>query len=416
MKKSMKVLALALSLASGGVPGAFAADAAPAEAASLGEALTGGKLLLNLRPRYEYVEQDGRAEEANAITLRTLVGWQTKPWYGLSVTLEGIAVSHLWDEEFNDTKNRKTQYPIVADPENVDFNQLFVDYTGLPDTRIRLGKRSIKLDNVRFLGNVEFRQVMQVFTGLSVDNHSLPGVELYAGHFWRIKNVFAEQHSIRLEVAHADWTWSPGNHLVGYGYFLDQPSTVSTTGLADNSNRSLGVRADGAYPIGGEWKLLYTAEYARQDDYADGDSRIDADYNRLGLGGKWKEFYARVDHEKLGSNDGLYAFQTPLGTNHLFQGWADQFLTTPRQGIRDTFVSAGAPVGPLKVWGEYHWLKSDVGDIDWGTEFDLAASMPLRKGLVGKLEFAQFKEGDVVAASRKRDTTKFWVTLQYNWE
>jgi hypothetical protein len=98
------------------------------------------------------------------------------------------------------------------------------------------------------------------------------------------------------------------------------------------------------HPFGDKWKLLYTGEYAKQNDYAGGDARIDAYYLRLGVGGQLGDFALRVDRELLSSNDGLYAFQTPLGTNHLFQGWADQFLTTPRQGIRDTFLSASAKI------------------------------------------------------------------------
>ena len=33
-------------------------------------------------------------------------------------------------------------------------------------------------------------------------------------------------------------------------------------------------------------------------------------------------------------------FDTPLGTNHAFQGWADLFLITPADGIRDVFGTA----------------------------------------------------------------------------
>lgn len=422
MKKRLNVMMAALIGALGAMHGigVQAADPAPAQAGSLAEALTDGKLLLNLRPRYEFVDQDGKSEDAKGITLRTLVGWQTKPWYGLSVTAEAINVGHLWDEEFNDTKNKKTKYPTIADPENTDFNQLYLDYTGLPDTRLRVGKQSIKLDNVRFVGNVEFRQVMQVFTGVGITNKSIPGLELYGAHMWRIKNIFAEQHSIRAELLHADWSWIPGNHLIGYGYFLDQPKTVSAigTGLADNSNQVLGVRADGAYPISADWKVLYTAEYAKQEDYKDGDSRIDADYNHFGVGGKWKDYFVRLDYEKLGSNDGKYGFQTPLGTNHLFQGWVDLFLTTPAKGIQDTWISAGAPVGPVKLYAEYHWLRSDFGSINYGKEFDFGATWTVRKDLLAKFEFGQFKEDDILtpASARKRDTTKLWLTLQYNYQ
>src|SRR5262245_15905028 len=77
----------------------FAGSAWPVEEAAQAngalDALTDGKLLLNLRPRWEHVEQDGKPNNADAYTMRTLIGWQTKPWYGLSATAEGINVGHL---------------------------------------------------------------------------------------------------------------------------------------------------------------------------------------------------------------------------------------------------------------------------------------------------------------------------------
>jgi hypothetical protein len=112
-------------------------------------------------------------------------------------------------------------------------------------------------------------------------------------------------------------------------------------------------------------------------------------------------------------NDGLYAFQFPLATNHLFQGWADQFLTTPRQGIHDTFLSTSAKIEKAQLLAEYHRLKSDTGGIDFGDEFDIGVSYPLMQKLTGKIEFADYKAGD--AASGKVDTRKFWLTLIFNY-
>jgi hypothetical protein len=386
------------------------------EAASPVQALTGGKLLLNLRPRYEHVDQDGRGHDADALTLRTLLGWQTGSYRDFSAVVQLIDVGRA-NDNYNDTKNGRTRFPVVADPDDTDLNQAYIDYSGVPDTRFRLGKQSIKLDNVRFVGNVEFRQVMQVFTGLSLENRSLSQATLYGAHLERLKTVFGDQQEIRLDILHAAYEWKPANVIVGYGYLHDSAKTASATGFADNSNRILGLRADGAWPAGESWKLLYTAEIARQSDYAGGDSRIDASYWRAGAGAGYGKFYARFDHEVLGSRDGVYGFQTPLGTNHLFQGWADLFLTTPAQGIRDSYVSAGGPLFKGNWSAEYHDFRSDFGGIHYGREFDIGLAWPLRKGLGGKVEFADFRESDILAAAaRKPDTQKIWLTLVYNFE
>ena len=390
--------------------------ACAADSPSPAEAVAAGKPILNLRPRYEYADQDGK-DIGQAATLRTLAGWRTGSWAGLSGTLEFIDVGRL-NDDYNDSLNGKTRYPVIADPDNTDVNQLFLDYAGLPDTTVRAGRQAIKLDNVRFIGNVEFRQVMQVFNGVTVENNSLPDTRVYAGYLGRVKTVNTKQHDTDTILLNARHAITPHDAVAGYGYFQDQKDAIAGTAFlgaapADTSNQSVGLRADGAHPLNTEWKILYTAEYAKQAGYAGGDSRIDATYTRLGIGGQWRDFSLRVDREVLGSNDGRYAFQFPLATNHLFQGWADQFLTTPRQGIRDVYFGGGAKIGKAQLLAEYHEYKSDFGNIDFGKEFDVGVSCPLLPKLLGKIEYADYHAGD--AASGKADLTRVWVTLVFNY-
>jgi len=411
-----------MPIARGPLSGAFVAAvlALPAHAAETPfpatpvEAVTQGKLLFSLRPRVEWVDQTGKQDTALAMTNRTLLGWETAAWQGFSVTAQLIDVGRLGDR-YNEGPAASARYPTVADPDDTDVNQLYVDYTGLAGTRVRLGRQSLKLDNVRFIGNVEFRQVMQVLTGLWIENRSLPGVELNYGHFDRVKNVFAQQRQLNLDVFRAAWTWAPDNVLAGFAYLQDQAVTGQATGFADNGNRILGVRANGAWPVGGG-KVLYTGEYASQSAYGGGDPRIDATYWRIGGGVGQGKTYLRADVDRLGSNDGRYAFQTPLGTNHLFQGWADQFLTTPAEGIRDRYVSAGTTWEDVQIHAEAHDFRSDVRGIRYGSEVDIGVTWTATKQLTGKLEIARFREGDVLpGASRKPDTTRVWLTALYQW-
>jgi len=389
-------------------------DGARPPATGLIDAFVGGKLLLNLRPRIEWVEQDGKTENAFAMTNRTLMGWETAPWQGVSVTAQLIDVAHL-NGRFNEGPAASANYPVVADPDNTDINQLYVDYAGLTGTRIRLGRQSLKLDNVRFVGNVEFRQIMQVFTGLWIENRTVPGLELDYGHFDRVKNIFAQQRQTDIDLFRAAWTWRPDNVLVGFAYLQDQAVTGQATGFADNGNRIVGVRANGAWPIG-DWKILYTAEYASQDAYGGGDRRIDARYQRLGGGVGQGRSFVRLDYDRLGSNGGQYAFQTPLGTNHLFQGWADQFLTTPVQGIRDLYLTVATRWHDLQFQAEAHDFRSDVASLRYGSEIDLGVAYPFSSQLTGKVEVARFQEGDVLpGAARKPDTTRIWVTATFQW-
>jgi len=428
MRRTMLSVLMASTMTAAAVHAQTPAPAPASEAAaSLSEAVRGGKLLLNLRPRWENVSQDNKSDHANALTLRSLIGWRTRAFHGFSVTLEGIDVSHLGEQEFATTRTdpQFADYPIVADPDDTDINQLYLDYTGVAATRLRVGRQSIKLDNVRFLGNVEFRQVMQVFNAAMVENTSLPNTLISAGYLWRQTNILGDEHDLDMPVLNARYTWQPGNDLTGYVYLQDQDitgqalkNTAAMPAFMDNSNQIYGLRANGAYSFGEKLKLLYTAEYARQDDYAGGDSRIAARYWRLGAGPQFGSWFARVDYEVLSSNDGRYGFQTPLGTNHLFQGWADQFLTTPAQGMRDLYVSAGGKLAKLGVYFEAHTFESDFGGIDFGHEIDVGLTCPLYKGLTGKIEYADYRAGDAVpgdSLANKVDVRKFWVTLVYQY-
>lgn len=425
---------LALALLGAFLTNTSAADAPPTTPpppASLAEAITGGKLILNFRPRYEYVDQDGKTDTSNAFTLRTLVGWQTLEWNHLSAKIELINVSRANDNYFDNARGvanatKSAQYPTVADPDDTDINQLYLDFSGIPGTKIRLGRQSVKLDNVRFIGNVEFRQVMQVFDGVALTNNSLPDTELYLAYFDRVKQVSTKLRQDNTTIAHAAYKLSPTETLTGYAYLYDMENIPAAS---DNSTKTLGLRADGSHKINDQWKVLYTAEYAKQDDYKGGSTLINNHYYKIGAGAGYGNWFARVDQELLSGNSGGKAFQTPLGTNHLFQGWADLFLTTPNQGIRDTFITAGGKFMDVNLLAEYHWIDSDrdfttpagaLTGSSYGTELDVSAAYTYDKNWMGKVEYARFSEDDnygatIAAASRKRDTDKLWLTVVYNF-
>jgi hypothetical protein len=416
------------------------APAAPAEYTFL-DSVKAGKPLTNFRLRYENVDQDGKAEEADAFTLRSLIGWQTAPWHNFSIAAQVINVGVFNDDYDNFDKAviepGKSAYPRVVDPDDTDINQLFVEWTGIRNTKLRLGRQSVKLDNVRFIGNIEFRQVMQVFDGVALENKNLlPNTSIYLAHFDRVKQITTKYQDANVEIANVKYSISPSEALVGYGYLIDWNGSPRTNNVGQpnpdtTSSKTFGARLDGTRVINPDWKVLYTAEYAKQDDYKDGNDNIDSHYLRLGGGAQYGTWYARIDHEILSSNDGLSAFQTPLGTNHLFQGWVDQFLVTPNQGIKDTFFSFGGKVFGVALSSEYHIFKSDedfrtignsatnfTGD-KYGTEIDVAAAYTYQKWM-GKVEYGRFREDDelgatLTAGTRKRDTEKLWLTVMYTF-
>lgn len=386
----------------------------------LARAIANGKSLSSFRLRDELVQQDGKSLDAQAVTLRTLLGWQTAPLHGLSVGAQWINVAVLNDDYDNGrngtTQTGKTNYPRVVDPDYSGVNQLYIDWTGLTDTRARLGRQSVKLDNVRFIGNVEFRQVMQVFDGISFENKGLlPKTTIFAAQFDKVTQISTLKQDANISIVNARHALTPTENLIGYGYLIDW----NAASLQATSTQTLGLRLDGERVLSTDWKLLYTAEYAKQTPFADGASSIDNHYSRIGAGARHGNWFARIDQEVLSSN-GAKAFQTPLGTNHLFQGWADLFLTTPTEGIRDTYVTAGSKHGEFTLLTEYHWFQAGRAfavatggtGTDYGQELDLSASWS-RGPWMAKLEYARFREGNQYSGARKRDTDKVWLTAMY---
>ncbi|WVM89678.1 alginate export family protein [Halopseudomonas pachastrellae] len=147
-----------------------------AEAASISEAVTGGKAGLDLRYRYEYVDQDGIDKSAGASTLRTRINFATAPYRGFGAFVEADDVTVIGSERYNNATglpSAKTQYPVVADPDGTEINQAWLSYAGLDATTLKFGRQRIIYDNARFIGNVGWRQNEQTYDGFSLSNSSL---------------------------------------------------------------------------------------------------------------------------------------------------------------------------------------------------------------------------------------------------
>ena len=125
---------------------------------------------------------------------------------------------------------------------------------------------------------------------------------------------------------------------------------------------------------------------------------------------------AKVSYEILGGDGGVKSFQTPLGTNHAFQGWADRFLITPGDGIEDLFVTLKANVLGANLMAVYHDLSSNNNNYDYGTEWDLLIEKTFYKHYTIGVKYADYDADQNAfniarnsAAGQAFDLTKFWV-------
>ena len=92
----------------------------------------------------------------------------------------------------------------------------------------------------------------------------------------------------------------------------------------------------------------------------------------------------------------------------LHQGFADLFLTTPSQGLRENALQVLVPINTVKTTISYHQFDADVGDAKLGSEWDATVSYDLTKNLqlLGKVAFYN-------ADSFQVDTNKFWLMATY---
>ncbi len=391
---------------------AFASALRAESMPSLAEAVAEGTPQLSFRPRFEWAEDDAVPETAYGLTLRTLAGWRTATYRDVDAfLLVGSSVQLI--DDFNDGKNGKTQYPFSNTPEKTDFTEAYLRWRGIDGLSVVAGRQKVDLDRTRFVGPNEFRQTQRWYQGVSATIDRLPRTGVYLGHFLRERGPDTGQRDLRVEMARADFEWRPDHTLLASAYLHDQANAIGGSGFADSSYKILSLRADGVIGLNAQLGLTYTVERGVQRPYQDGDERIHADYWRLSAGVRWERFFVSADYELLGSNEGVYGLQTPLGLLHPSQGWADKFNRTPAEGLRDRWLTAGYTFGRYALYAELHDFRSDYGGLEFGRELDLRLDWNLRKGLQLRTEFSRFEAADQTS-NPYTDASRLWVTL--SWE
>lgn len=395
-------------------------------ATSIRDAISQGSVYGQLRPRYEYVDENNFNNDANALTLRTRLGYRTAEWNHFDALLEFEDVRSLGAEEFNSTTNTKTDYPVVPDPESTEINQAILAYSGFDDTRLQFGRQYISLDNERWIGPVGWRQNSVTMDAFTVTNNSMPDTIIYYGYISNVNRLFGKDHptmstwNMDSHILNITYSGLPSAHITGYGYFLDFKDTASQA----LSTRTLGTRLDGEYPVNDTFKFLYTIEYADQSDYANGRTR-DADYYYLTLGMKTGRFSMKLNQERLSGN-GTYSVTTPLSTVHAHNGWADKFLATALSangvpdGIIDTNATVAGVLSGFKLMGVFHHYSSHHNNYTYGNEWDIMTLKPVNRNLKLIAKYADYSAShNQINAARNpvqnTDTRKFWIMADFTF-
>ncbi len=369
-----------------------------------------GAIKFDLNYRWENVNQDqGKQHTANGNTARLRLGLLSPKFYGVQGYAE-YEGNLAMQEDYNSTRNGNTGYSTIADPDRSELNQLWISYEGIPDTVVKGGRQRIKFDDDRFIGNVGWRQMEMTYDSVLIThtNQQLFGLVVNVGYIGNIQSITATTENIEAPILNISYKVGDYGNAVAYGYWLDYTEKENF----EKSSQTYGLRFTNyqkpgdTYKINEDYGLVYTAEWGNQQDYGHGVTQYQAD--RFNFMGGFTAFNYTFQGavEQLNGFGVNKTFDTPLGTNHAFQGWADLFLITPKDGIRDVFGSVTGMFmqGTLIATAVYHDFTDDTGGLHYGQEINAQVLKKFGKHYSVLAKYAYYD-----ADQFGTDTQKIWL-------
>jgi hypothetical protein len=287
----------------------------------------GGEIKFDVNYRWENVDLDLGAKTpsgnypktANANTIRTRMGIFSPKFEGFQGFAE-YEGTHALQDDYNDGRNRKPEFANTVTPAENELSQLWISYSGLPDTVIKGGRQTISFDDDRFIAPVLWQQLNVNFDAVLVTNKSVDDLTVNAAYIGKVQTFLSTTENINAPLLNVNYKVGDYGNLVGYGYWLDYTESENYF----KSNQTYGLRFNGKSPALYEhYNLLYTAELGYQEDYSKAPKEYEAyRYNFMGgLNAYFLTVQGAVEQMNgAGINE---RFITPLGANHVFQGWSD---------------------------------------------------------------------------------------------
>ena len=352
-----------------------------------------GKISFNTRFRFEGFERDGApfTAPAYAPTLRIALGYETPAYRGFSVFAQGEAVIVTGPADYSvptiPSQNLPDR-PAILDPRNMDLNQGYLKWThGISNKKLALtiGRQELALNDGRFLSISNWRQVHGSFEAARLDSDlplNFSFTYAFINRFYRVVGYNATDGKPPMHTDMVNLKWSkPGRINASlYGLLLNFRGPAQFA----MSTQTYGLRVNGPYQFDKDWSLVYTAEYAKQRNYATNPNRVDANYYLGELGPGWRGFAFKAGYALLGGRSVTDKLTTPLAPP--FNGWTDLFVNDPSaaggNGLQARYLSANGPIRFLDgaigtlIFYDYH---SDSLHIHYGKELDSALAYKVKR-------------------------------------
>lgn len=347
----------------------------------------------DIRGRYEFYETDP-LDASHALTVRARLGLLFgDDSSGFSAYVEGEGTQALIDD-FNSAGGSTPKTPgntTIADPDNAELNQAYVQYTD-DGFLARIGRQRIIRNSAAFIGNVGWRQNEQTFDAAQFA-YKGDGFNVSYAYFDRIQRIFGADAGGALTAFEGEGHIIDFHYVAsfgkvgGYVYLLDVDNNPNvgesnTIGLFTDTN---GLYAEVAFQAG-------------TTNLAGGD--YDALYGHLKYTTKAAGATLSAGVEYLGEN-----FKTPLATVHAYNGFADAFIGQRiglnnkggnYNGITDFYlgyVRGGLP-GGLTFKGFLHYFMDGELSNSYGYEADAVLVKKFNSNLTGLMKASYFVGDD----------------------
>ena len=366
----------------------------------------------SIRARYDFGDTNG-FDKSTLGSIRTRVGLMTRSLSGFSLLVEGENTYILTDR---DKYRPYPGYPpsnrtVIADPENIQLNRVQLSYESEAfQSKLTVGRQLIHYGDHRFIGNVGWRQNDQTYDAIRFENSSLDNLKFNYAYLAQVNRIFgakapsrglqkwdSDSHLFELEYSGIE------NHkLKVFSYLLDFSNSAA------NSSNTYGMELTGSSESCiGDLQYIFTA--AVQKDAANNPVDYQAYYLRGQVAVKRDAYHFGLGSEMM-TSDGSGRFLFPLGTNHKFNGFADAFLTTPTNGLIDTYAWIGTETYGINHKLSLHNYQSEELSSSIGWELDYVASKQLCKSSKGILKLAHLM-GD----NGQADITRASIEINYSF-
>jgi len=387
----------------------------------------------SFRLRHQQVN-DQSLKNAKATTLLTRVEGSFITDYELTLFGQYDYVWALDKDSYNSITYFNDHAPI-PDPPGGELNQLNLQWQFLVDWRAVVGRQVISFDNERHVGNAAYWQNDQTFDAATLQYRNGFNWQFNYSYVNKVHRIFGDHSIARLPSSDSRYpetlirpTSELGNHqhnshLINLSYKFNPNVTISSFAyLVDNktaaefSSNTLGLHLEGAAKPD-QLKYNYSAEIAWQKDATNNPKNYQAWYLLAELGVQYRSHRLDVGYEYLG-DDNNTAFQTSLGTNHKFLGWADVFSRYDElAGLSDSYLSYAGRKAKIRWKLVAHSFESLANNKKLGNELDLELAWRYSRKWEFKLLAAYYQAKDTGLYSNiaNFDLSTVEVSASYNF-